>query len=121
MATTQTEVKKELVMKLFYITCPDSEHAQKIAHQLLSEKLIACANILPQMQSMYWWKDKIENSSEAILLIKTQFSENLSRDSLFQRIEALHPYEVPCIMEIQIGDVNDAYLKWIQHSLQEKS
>lgn len=108
-------------MNLFYITCPDSEHAQKIARQLLSEKLIACANILPQMQSLYWWKEQIESSTEAVLLIKTQFSENISRDLLFKRIKDLHPYEVPCIMEIQIGDVNDAYLNWIQLSLQEKS
>lgn len=108
-------------MKLFYITCPDSEHAQKLARHLLSEKLIACANILPQMQSLYWWKDQIETSTEAILLVKTNFSEYLSRESLFQRIEALHPYEVPCIMELQIGDVNEPYLNWIQDSLQEKS
>lgn len=108
-------------MKLFYITCPDSEHAQKIAHQLLSEKLIACANILPQMQSLYWWKEKIEISTEAVLLIKTNFSEHLSRESLFERIKALHPYEVPCIMELKIGDVNEPYLTWIHQSLQEKS
>lgn len=95
---------------LIYSTAPDEDTAKKIATTLLEKNLIACANIIPKMQSVYRWENKIENSTECILILKT-FA------SYFQDIQdaykSLHPYQVPCLMSIPIDQINDSYLNWM--------
>lgn len=97
-----------------YTTHPDLETAQKISRYLLEKKLIACANILPPIQSIYSWNGKIEDSKEIAVIFKTQ-------KPLFpacqRAIETLHPYTTPCILQIDISDGNPAYLKWINEAI----
>lgn len=94
-------------------TFPDVGTAKKIAHTLLEEALIACANILPAVDSIYFWQNKIEENSEALVIFKltaarfAQFSE---------RLRALHPYDVPEIIRLDISDGNPDYLRWIGES-----
>ena len=88
-------------MILFYIPCPDKACATKIAKTLLEEKLVGCANIIPGMESMYWWEGKIETSSEHILILKVLKTSD-AQDLVTKRVKELHPYEVPCIMTIPV-------------------
>ena len=99
---------------LFYTTCPDETTAQKISRQLLEEKLIACSNLFPAVQSQYWWEGRIESSKECVLILKT---ETLLKGQLEKRFLKLHPYETPCFIEIRLDSGNSQYLAWLQNSL----
>ena len=103
-------------MFLVYIPCPSTEVAEKIARTLLQEKLIGCANLIPGMKSLYWWEEKIEASSECILLLKTMESPD-AKEKIFKRVTELHPYDVPCIMSFTPDQVNASYLSWLQSCL----
>lgn len=101
-------------VQLFYVTCPDSETAQKISRTLLEEGLIACANILPGMESLYWWEGKIETSREVVLILK---STDAQSSRIIARIESLHPYNTPCILSLPIEKSSEAYVRWLKGSL----
>ena len=85
-----------------------------LATQLVEMRLAACVNIIPQIESVYRWKDEIESSREWLLVIKTTAS-------LFERfrdeIGKLHSYEIPECIEIAIEDGSPAYLEWITKSV----
>ena len=91
-------------------TFPDSETARRISNQLVTEKLAACANILPSVESIYRWKEKIESGSETLVFFK------LSEDgqSAFQeKLRSLHPYEVPEIIFVPVSNGLPEYLGWV--------
>jgi len=91
-------------------TFPDRETASRISTQLVTDKFAACANILPQIESVYRWKDKIETGNETLVFFK--LSED--RQSAFQeKLRSLHPYEVPEIIFIPIADGLPDYLRWV--------
>ena len=91
-------------------TFPDRETAQRISNQLVTEKFAACANILPAMESIYRWKDKIESGNETLVVSK--LSED--RQSGFQeKLRSLHPYEVPEIIFVPITSGLPEYLCWV--------
>ena len=103
-------------MLLFYIPCPNKESAAQIARTLLEEKLVACANIVPGMESLYWWEGKIETSSECILLLKTLKTSD-AENRIQKRVSELHLYEVPCVMTLPVLGINAPYKKWLEESL----
>jgi periplasmic divalent cation tolerance protein len=91
-------------------TFPDAETAKKISNQLVAKKLAACANILPSVESIYRWKEKIESGNETLVFFK------LSEDgqSAFQeKLRSLHPYEVPEIIFVPVSDGLPEYLGWV--------
>ena len=91
-------------------TFPDGETADRIAHTLIAEKFVACANIIPAVHSIYRWKDKIETAGEVIVLFKT----TLDRQAAFQeKLQSLHPYEVPEIICVNIDIGSRDYLRWV--------
>ena len=91
-------------------TFPDAETARRIAQQLVTENLAACANIVPTVESIYRWQDKIENSSETLVFFKT----TVARSAAFQdKLKSLHPYEVPEIICLRIADGLPEYLRWV--------
>lgn len=94
-------------------TFPDRETAQRISNQLVTEKFAACANILPAIDSIYRWKDKVETGSETLVFFKV--SED--RKSAFQdKVRSLHPYEVPEIIFVPISSGLPDYLRWVADS-----
>ena len=91
-------------------TFPDQETAREISNELVTKKLAACANILPGVESIYRWKEKIESGNETLVLFK--LSED--RQSAFQeKLRSLHPYEVPEIIFVPISTGLPEYLRWV--------
>ena len=79
----------------------------------MQERLAACVNILPPMDSMYRWEGAVEQESERQIIIKTARERIVA---LWERVRELHPYDVPEFVVIPIVDGNDAYLRWIAES-----
>ena len=89
---------------------PDRESAQRLAHELVAERLAACVGIGASVESIYHWRGQIETATEVPVTIKT-------RRVLFSEVEAvvrkLHPYELPEVVAVPIIDANAAYVAWI--------
>lgn len=91
-------------------TFPDIETARRIAGQLVSENLAACANVVPVVESIYRWQGKVEDAKETLVFFKT----TSARYSAFQeKLKSLHPYEVPEIICLSIADGLPEYLRWV--------
>jgi periplasmic divalent cation tolerance protein len=93
-------------------TYPNKNSINKIANELVKNKIIACVNIT-KISSIYSWQGKIRNTSEYLALFKTT---QKNKKSLKERIKATHPYKVPEIAEINITSINKSYLKWLVES-----
>ena len=91
-------------------TCPGSISAKKIAKELVTEKLAACVNIVPGVQSFFSWVGKVDTANEHMLVIKTTLD---SYDALEKRLKKLHPYELPEIIAVPIQTGLAGYLDWI--------
>jgi periplasmic divalent cation tolerance protein len=86
---------------------------KKIALALVERRLASCVNIVPQIQSVYRWKDQVESAEEWLLIIKTR-SQRF--EQVRDAIEELHSYELPeCIM-LEIAEGDKAYLEWLASS-----
>jgi len=97
------------------MTASNKKEAESITHQLLEDRLIACANILGSVSSLFWWKEKIEQENESLVLMKS--NEKLFKP-LVQRIKELHSYEVPEILAIPIVAGSESYLSWMKINLE---
>ncbi len=97
-------------------TCPNKIIAEKIAQNLVGEKLAACVNILPDITSIYSWQGKIERNSEVQLFIKTK---SVLFDQLCTSINAIHPYETVEIIALNIQQGDEHYLNWIANSVKK--
>jgi periplasmic divalent cation tolerance protein len=95
---------------LLITNCPDEGVANALALTLVEEKLAACVNILPRVQSLYRWQGAVESASEIPLLIKTTSARYAALES---RIRELHPYDVPEIIAVPISRGLPAYLNWL--------
>jgi periplasmic divalent cation tolerance protein len=95
---------------LAFSTFPDLETARRIAQQLVTENLAACANIIPAVDSIYRWQGKIESAQEALAFFKTTAARYAA---LQERLKTLHPYEVPEIICLRIADGLPDYLQWV--------
>jgi periplasmic divalent cation tolerance protein len=99
---------------LCYCTCPDAASAQRVADALVSEALAACVNRVPGIQSTYRWEGKVTTDSEELLLIKTT-AERF--DALKTRVLALHPYDLPEVIAVPVGQAHVPYLDWVRDAV----
>jgi len=91
-------------------TFPDAEIARHISNRLVSERFAACANMLPAVESIYRWKENVENANETLVLFKLRED----RQSAFQdKFRSLHPYEVPEIIFVPVASGLQEYLRWV--------
>ncbi|MFC1708924.1 divalent-cation tolerance protein CutA [Candidatus Omnitrophota bacterium] len=95
------------------VTAPNNLQAKKITNLLLKKKLVACVNIVPKVDSFFWWKGKIDKAKEALLVIKSK-KKLLSK--LIKAVKSIHPYSVPEIIALPIASGNKDYLNWIDES-----
>ena len=106
-------MKKYIVI---FVTCASGEEALSISKKLLSERLIACANIIEGVSSIFRWKGKVEKATESLVVIKTA-KKNFT--SVKRRIRELHSYEVPEIIALPIMAGEADYLKWIDKCIKK--
>jgi periplasmic divalent cation tolerance protein len=95
---------------ILYVTCVTVNDARDLGRLLVGERLVACANIIADMRSIYWWQGEIAEDDEAVLLLKT------ARDrvpAVISRVREAHSYAVPCVVELPLARGNPAYLDWI--------
>jgi len=97
-----------------YITCRDKEEARSIGKTLVTSKLIACANIINKMESIYIWNNELIEDLEVILVAKTIKSKYKEVELA---IKALHSYSNPCIICMKIEEGSKIYLDWIKNSI----
>jgi periplasmic divalent cation tolerance protein len=96
------------------VTAPDLKTARMLAKAALTKRLIACANLIPKLESHYWWKGRIESSPEVLMLLKTTASKLAALEKL---IVAEHPYDTPELIVVPIGRGSKRYLDWIATSV----
>jgi periplasmic divalent cation tolerance protein len=99
---------------IVYVTAAKIADAKKIARALVDHRLAACVNLVPQVKSVYRWKERIQTDEEVLLLIKTRRSRF---DELRQCVESLHPYEVPEIVAVPIVEGSANYMNWLEQSV----
>jgi periplasmic divalent cation tolerance protein len=95
---------------LVYVTVPSLDEARTIALAVVEERLAACANLVPRIESIYWWEDTVEEAREVLLLLKTK---RALVGRLGERIRTLHSYECPCVVSLDIAEGHAAFLEWI--------
>ena len=101
-------------IKFFYITTPNKKEAEQIAKKLLDKKLIACANVIHNVNSYFVWKNKVQNSKEIIICGKTTLT---NQKKIIHAVKSLHSYSVPCVIFFDIKNGNKDFLKWIKQSV----
>ncbi|XP_022132074.1 protein CutA, chloroplastic [Momordica charantia] len=99
-----------------YVTVPNREAGKKLAESIVKEKLAACVNIVPGIESVYQWKGEIQTDPEELLIIKTRQS---LLGSLTDHVKANHPYEVPEVIALRITGGSLEYLDWIKSSTKD--
>jgi periplasmic divalent cation tolerance protein len=99
---------------VFYVTVGNNEEAGNIGRILVEENLAACVNIINNINSIYMWKEKIENDTEHLLIIKTTEEKS---NALIERIQEIHSYETPECIGLKIEKGSDEYLNWIREVL----
>ncbi|MEQ8227612.1 MAG: divalent-cation tolerance protein CutA [Rhodospirillales bacterium] len=97
--------------KLIYMTATDTDEAFRISEALVAENLIACANVLGAMQSVYRWEGAVQRGEEVAVLLKTR--EELV-EQVLARAAALHSYDCPCLIVLDVTGGHAPFLGWIQ-------
>jgi periplasmic divalent cation tolerance protein len=96
------------------LTAASREEAVRLAEMLVGARLAACVQILPEMESVYWWQGTIRREPEVLLLAKT----TAGRFAAIEReVRALHSYETPEIVALPVTDISTPYLEWLTNSL----
>jgi len=99
-----------------FITTGSHESAEMIGRSLLENKMAACVNVIPGVDSSFWWQGKIEKSGECLLVIKTKADK---LDELIKLVKQSHKDKVPEIIAMPIIGGNPDYLKWIDESIEK--
>jgi periplasmic divalent cation tolerance protein len=100
-------------VQLVITTLPNADAAAELAHRLVEEGLAACCNLFPAVRSIYRWKERVEDGSEVLVLIKTRYEQ---LDRVQARILELHPYELPECLVLPVERGYAGYLEWIAQS-----
>lgn len=101
-------------LSVLYVTAKDLREARVITRTLLQEKLAACTNILPGIESLYRWGGKLTAASETAFYVKT--TTDLAKAAM-ARIAELHSADCPCIIELTAASAHPAYASWIEESV----
>ena len=95
--------------RIVLVTTPDLKTARRLARAALEQRLVACVNLVPRVESHYWWQGKIEQGTEVLLLLKTITARLAALEKL---IVSLHPYDTPEFIVVPLAGGNQRYLEW---------
>jgi periplasmic divalent cation tolerance protein len=93
------------------VTAPDLKTARKLARAALKSRFVACANIVPKVESHYWWKGKIESGNEVLVIFKTTSARLAALEEL---VLELHSYDTPEFVALSLSSGNRRYLDWLK-------
>ncbi|XP_019058875.1 PREDICTED: protein CutA, chloroplastic-like [Tarenaya hassleriana] len=110
------ERSKTVPAIVVYVTVPNREAGKKLANSLVQEKLAACVNIVPGIESVYQWEGNIQSDAEELLIIKTRQS---LLDALKEHVKANHEYDVPEVIALPITGGSPQYLEWLKNSTRD--
>jgi len=99
--------------RIVFVTAPDLKTARKLARAALAARLVACANVMPKIESHYWWRGKIESSTEVMVIFKTTLVRLGALENL---VVKLHPYDTPEFIAVKLDAGNERYLDWLTAS-----
>ena len=99
---------------VIFSTVGNAGEASRIAEKLVSDHLVACVNIIPGIQSIYWWNNAVQTDQEVLMVMKTEKSRY---HDVEQAIRSLHSYEVPEIISLPLENGFEEYLKWIENAV----
>lgn len=104
--------KRNVVVAL--VTAPDLRTGRKLARAALEARLVACANLMLRLESHYWWRGKLEQAAEVLILFKT----TASRVSQLEKLILMqHPYETPEFIVLKVDRGNQRYLDWLAEAV----
>ncbi|MGA2245232.1 MAG: divalent-cation tolerance protein CutA [Verrucomicrobiota bacterium] len=103
-------MKSAAKFSLVLVTAPDLKTARKLARAALRTRLIACANLVPKVESHYWWQGRVESATEVLLLLK---SPRGRLKALEQLMLATHPYDTPEFLVLPLESGSQKYLDWL--------
>ena len=101
---------------IVFVTTSSGPEAKKIAELLLSQRKAACVNIVPRVDSSFWWRGKLDSARESLLIVKTKAS---LLSEIVDLVKAAHSYEVPEVIALPIIGGNEDYLKWIDSEVRQ--
>jgi periplasmic divalent cation tolerance protein len=101
---------------VIFVTTSTEAEAHKIAELLLTKRKAACVNILPGVESSFWWQGKLDSARESLLIIKTRAS---LLPEIIELVKSVHSYTVPEIIALPIIGGSEDYLKWIEDEVRE--
>ena len=97
-------------MLFVYVTCKNSKEAEKIGFSLVKKRLAACAVVIPNAKSFFYWKGKMERTTEALLLLK---AGSKNKGKLEKEIRKMHSYEIPCVLFFK-PEASAEYAGWVE-------
>jgi periplasmic divalent cation tolerance protein len=103
-------VKRSKIFLVVLVTAPDLKTARKLAKAAVEARLAACVNIVPKIESHYRWKERVESSSETLMILKTTRTRIAALEKL---ILAKHPYDTPEFLVLPVSQGNGRYLDWL--------
>lgn len=106
----------EANVSLVFVTVPSKDVGQKIARSLVENKLAACVNIIPGLESVYFWEGKVQSDEELLLKIKTR---KALLPELTTHVRQLHPYDECEVTAVDVTGGSDSYLQWVRDSTKE--
>ncbi len=107
-------MRKPVKYRIALVTAPEPRTARRLAQAALKKRLVACANLIPAIESHYWWQGRIDQSKEVLVIFKTTNSKVASLKKL---VLAEHPYETPEFIALPIESGSRPYLDWILASV----
>jgi periplasmic divalent cation tolerance protein len=106
-------MKQSSPFKIVLVTTPDLKTARRLARAALAARLIACANLVPKIESHYRWQGKLERSAEVLMVMKTTQTRVAALEKL---ILAQHPYDTPEFVSLNLSGGAKKYLAWLDDS-----
>lgn len=111
------DLKSAAAFRIALVTAPDLKTARRLAKAALENRLAACANLIPAVESHYWWRGKMESSREVLILFKT-------RKNLLKKLERvvlkIHPYDTPEFLVAPLESGAARYLAWLAAETESK-
>ena len=101
---------------VIFVTTSSEEEARKISGLLLGQRKAACVNVVPKVDSSFWWQGKLDSAQESLLIIKTRAS---LLPEIIALVKEVHSYEVPEVIALPIIGGNQDYLKWLDDEVQD--